>query len=109
MRLTPEEDRRANILTGCSMLECLVFVVIAVRYSVSWLTCLWMVLGGLGLISGSNLLCLAILKPTLARRPWAVAIVRFLQPVPGIAIALYMAGVFTLIIKVAKSCYSAVF
>ena len=106
----PEQrrPRRANVATALSILLALALIVIAVRANVKWLTCLWMVLGGLGLQGGTNLLALAVAKPALQRRPWAVFVVSLLWPVVPVAIALYMAGMFTLIIKAIRAGWSAV-
>jgi hypothetical protein len=81
------------------MLLAVVLVVIAIRANVSCLTALWVLLGGLALQGGSNLIGLAVAKPALQRKPWAVFVIRRLWPVVPVAISLYIAAVFTLIIQ----------
>ena len=107
MNLTPEEDRLANWATAFSMLLALVLVIIAVRADVSLLMALLMLLVGLALQGGSNLLGLAVAKPALQRKPWAIFVMRFLWPLVPVALSLYMAGVFTLIIQGCRAGFSS--
>lgn len=107
IRLTPEEDHRANIATCFSILLAIALVIVAVLLNVRWLTCLWMILGGLGIHGGTNLIGLAIVRPALQRKPWAVLVIRALWPVIPIGLSLYVAGVLILIIKGLKAGFAA--
>lgn len=91
------------------MLFAVMLVIIALRADVSWLAALWMLLGGFALHGGSNLLCLAVAKPALQRKPWAVFVIRCLWPLVPVAISLYMAGGVTLIIQGCRAGLSGLF
>ena len=73
--LPPELDARADRATCFSMLLAIAFVVVALWMKVRWSTCLWMVLGGVGIYGASELICLGILKSILKGRQWAIDLV----------------------------------
>ena len=92
------------------MLLAIAFVVVALWMKVRWSTCLWMVLGGVGIYGASELICLGILKSILKGRQWAIdLVVWILWPLAPIAIAIYAAGIFTLLIKGLIAGYAALF
>ena len=64
------------------MLLALVLVIIAVRADVSLLTALWMLLGGLALQGGSNLLGLAVAS-RIPLRPFLSNNTHTVEPQPG--------------------------
>lgn len=110
MRLTPEEDRRANVATGYSMFISFVLVVFALWYGISWMTCVWMVVAGLAIHLLTNLMTLAVLKPALQGNTSVKFLVkRLLWPLVPLGIAVYMAGILTLIIKGIIAAYLAIF
>ena len=102
MNMIPEQNQRANRATCFSMLLSAAFVVLAVSMNLSWKDAILMILGGLLLQGCSNLICIPLVKPALERKHWATAIIKLMQPVVPIAMAIYMAGVFTLIIQLSR-------
>ena len=109
MNLNPSEDRRANRATALSMLLSAGFVVVAVVADATWLTAILMVLAGLTLLVLNNLLGIAVFQPALRGSVWTIWIVRMLWPSVPVSGAIYMAGVFTLIIKAGVAGWSAIF
>jgi hypothetical protein len=99
MELTHEQDQRANRATAFSMLLAFVLVIYLVWTNVSLWTALGMMIAGFALQGASNLMCLAIAKAIIHRRPWALLIIRFLWPLVPVAIGIAMAGYITLFIQ----------
>jgi len=99
MNMTPEQDQRANRATCFSMLLSLAFVVVAVSFNLSWQDAILMIIGGLILQGCSNLICLPLIKPALEQKTWATVTIKLMQPLVPIAMAVYIAGFFTLIIQ----------
>ena len=110
MILSQEEDRRANRATAFSMMLAVVLVVVAVSADAKWSTALWMIVAGLAPYVSNNLICLAVAKQAFLGAPWAVLLIRYvLWPLVPIGVALYLAGIFTLIIIGLKAGWSTVF
>lgn len=110
MTLTPEQDQRANTATGISMFISFVLIIVALWQGVSWMTCVWMIVTGLGIQLLTNLLTLSVLKPAIQGNTGAKILVkRLLWPLVPLGIALYMAGILTLIIKGIIAAYLSIF
>lgn len=108
LNLSPEQNREANRATCFSMLLSFAFVVTAVALNVSWQYAIGMILGGLILYGGSNIICLPLVKPALEQRPWAILTIKWLQPLVSIALAISMAGYITLIIQLIRVVISKI-
>lgn len=99
-RITWHENRA----TAFSMLLAFVLVVIAVWADIKCSTAFCAVLGGLALQICHNLLGLVIAKPALQGKAWAFVILHILLwPIVPIAVALYAAGFFALIIQACRA------
>ena len=91
------------------MLLSIALVIIAIWLNIRWAICFWMILGGLAIHCIISLIALAIAKCVLQRKVWAIIVVTFLRFLPPVGIAVYMAGLLTLIIKGLKAGFSAIF
>jgi len=72
MGLTPAENRQANVLTGLSIPLSIALVIIAIWLNIKWAMCFWMILAGIIIHCGINLIGLAIVRPVLQNFFWAI-------------------------------------
>jgi len=91
------------------MLLSIALVIIAIWLNIRWAICFWMILGGFAIYFGTNLIGLALVKPLCKGKIWPIAVAAFLVYLGPISIAVYVAGLLTLVIKVLKAGFSAIF
>ena len=91
------------------MLLSIALVSIAIWLNIRWAICFWMILGGLAIHCIINLIARAIAKCVLQRKVWAIIVITFLYFLIPVGIAVYAAGLLTLVIKVLKAGFSAIF
>jgi hypothetical protein len=88
------------------MLLSIAFAIIAIWLNIRWAICFWMILGGLVFHCVINLIALAITKCVLQRKVWAIIVIKFLIFLIPVGITVYVAGMFTLVIKGLRAFFS---
>ncbi|MBA7662579.1 hypothetical protein ES703_70608 [subsurface metagenome] len=91
------------------MLLSIALVIIAIWLNIRWAICFWMILGGFARYCIISLIALAIAKCVLQKKVWAIIVITFLYFLIPVGIAVYVAGLLTLVIKVLKAGFSAIF
>ncbi len=91
------------------MLLSIALVIIAIWLNIRWAICFWMILGGFAIYCIISLIALAIAKCVLQRKVRAIIVITFLRFLVPVGIAVYVAGLLTLIIKGLKAGFSAIF
>jgi hypothetical protein len=88
------------------MLLSIALAIIAIWLNIRWAICFWMILGGLAIHCIINLIARAIAKCALQRKVWAIIVITFLYFLIPVGIAVYVAGLLTLVIKGLRAFFS---